>query len=607
MKLTKLSITDVNSRQTGLKSTDILFKSNFVAIIGKNGSGKTRLLNLIQNSVIRDAKELNKKGDLIEIPKPVQNMGNDIEFRERIGNLITLIKPDDIKKLPIQNNNKINSAATFERILNLENESFETNEYKIINESSISFFMELSTRIIIEQIKYANKTSGNFKNTKVYQNFKSLANKFEALIEKTLEFELDNNNISMQPDGSASGLRGIWLLNGRKFDYNELSDGERILLSYILILFLQENYNYSKTKNSIILIDEPESHLHPEAQIKLITGLKDLIGTNGQLIVATHSLSIMSLFNYDQIYLMKDNQIYPPNSSRPEEALNELVGIQNRITYLSNLFHGISSWSFAHFMLNNFKEPEVISNSNKNDPQFKSFINILKSNISFLDFGCGQGRLIKLINENNLVERFNKIDVFEPDPKFQEELKTIPNIKNVYTELNKLNSEYDLILLSNVLHEISPREIINTIKKLNSILKKNGVFVIIEDLVLRKGEMPNKNGYLVFNPDELKLLFNLNKLPILIESKEEKYKNRLMCSVISRSNIGVLNNSNLNKAVTRLKERSLKNAVNLRNGDNCEEGRNYAFYLQQYMNAELTLKELKSNTMPNKVHISERG
>ncbi|TPQ26912.1 AAA family ATPase [Methylomonas sp. HW2-6] len=49
--------------------------------------------------------------------------------------------------------------------------------------------------------------------------------------------------------------------------------------------------------NSLVIIDEPESHLHPEAQRSLISGLAEAVNQGLQLILITHSPYILSCVN----------------------------------------------------------------------------------------------------------------------------------------------------------------------------------------------------------------------------------------------------------------------------------------------------------------------
>ena len=48
---------------------------------------------------------------------------------------------------------------------------------------------------------------------------------------------------------------------------------------------------------SLVIIDEPESHLHPEAQRKLVNGLCEAVNQGLNLILITHSPYILSCVN----------------------------------------------------------------------------------------------------------------------------------------------------------------------------------------------------------------------------------------------------------------------------------------------------------------------
>ena len=51
---------------------------------------------------------------------------------------------------------------------------------------------------------------------------------------------------------------------------------------------------FSAPNNSVILLEEPEAGLHPEAQIELAHMLADAVGQGHQLLVTTHSYALMS-------------------------------------------------------------------------------------------------------------------------------------------------------------------------------------------------------------------------------------------------------------------------------------------------------------------------
>ena len=88
---------------------------------------------------------------------------------------------------------------------------------------------------------------------------------------------------------------------GDEFDIRSLSSGEKQL--FFRILFLKRlNVN-----NAIILIDEPETSLHPEWQRKIIEIYKQ-IGENNQLILATHSPFIVGSVPSESIRIMQKSK-----------------------------------------------------------------------------------------------------------------------------------------------------------------------------------------------------------------------------------------------------------------------------------------------------------
>lgn len=82
-----------------------------------------------------------------------------------------------------------------------------------------------------------------------------------------------------------------------------------------------------------------------------------------------------------------------------------------------------------------------------------------------------------------------------------------------------------------------------------------------------------------------KIQFNNYKLT------SDNHKNRLMCAVASKNNIGFIDNSSLEKSLKKLKHRLYLEAKNLRKEKGYNEGRTYGFYIQQYMNCEIALNK----------------
>lgn len=74
----------------------------------------------------------------------------------------------------------------------------------------------------------------------------------------------------------------------KSFEYNVLSAGEKEVVDILLDLYIrQEEYN-----DTIFLIDEPELHINPSIQRKLLIEINKMIGENCQIWVATTALAI---------------------------------------------------------------------------------------------------------------------------------------------------------------------------------------------------------------------------------------------------------------------------------------------------------------------------
>jgi len=111
----------------------------------------------------------------------------------------------------------------------------------------------------------------------------------------------------------------------------ELSTGERTLLSKVLSLYLQ------KPKGKVILIDEPETSLHPSWQNKILKFYENFATiNNNQIIIATHSPHIIGSAKNEYLRILRKNEdgnIEVVDNSMAygrdiEWVLEEVMGIQ---------------------------------------------------------------------------------------------------------------------------------------------------------------------------------------------------------------------------------------------------------------------------------------
>ena len=75
----------------------------------------------------------------------------------------------------------------------------------------------------------------------------------------------------------------------KKFPYKNLSGGEKSAFDLLLDIFVKKvEYN-----DTVFCIDEPEAHMNPRLQAKLLEELFRLIDGNSQLWIATHAIGMM--------------------------------------------------------------------------------------------------------------------------------------------------------------------------------------------------------------------------------------------------------------------------------------------------------------------------
>ena len=77
--------------------------------------------------------------------------------------------------------------------------------------------------------------------------------------------------------------------NVKNFNFMNLSGGEKAAFDLILDLVLAK----TKYDDTLYCIDEPESHLHARLQAQLLDVIYDLIPSNRQLMLATHSIGMI--------------------------------------------------------------------------------------------------------------------------------------------------------------------------------------------------------------------------------------------------------------------------------------------------------------------------
>ena len=641
MKISKFKISKDLAEKKGLKEVDLTKKplGSVVALAGINGSGKSRILEFVRDfhntlmekelvfedyidgipqntnnlfldfkSNIESLKQLEAKRaitfDTMErfnMDQQITNLAvNQNKLKAQIGPTINQTKEllhNHVKYVSSKQLKELNKALpTNTSFKNLVTSAINNpNEFDYFSsESTIQYIIELCTDIVEGKFDLLSDEEDVSKVTELdsHKKFDSLKKILEKLLNKRFSFKRKKNLNRI----IAGEFIEIDTNKETPFDYEKLSAGEKTLFAFGILLFFQEIGTNSKLKDSIIIIDEPELNLHPDAQIKVLDRLRELIGETGQLWIATHSLHILSHLKHDEIIFVDNGEVEHPSISLPAKTYKSLMGTEEHIHKLTQFVSSISDWTYANYIVDCFNDPDVIPWSNAADPQVTVFTDALKnkSNIKLLDYGAGKGRVrMAITNNETLNDKIEYYYALEIEENI-EKLKQIPNIKQVYSEKEELpQNTFDFILLCNVLHEIEPQKWAGIFRRIQKSLNDTGSLIIIEDRFLPKGERANKYGFLLLDIPQLKILLGYDKDEEILMSThpDNNYKERILCAVIPKEKIKIKEEQVLS-ALKDLEEKTYKKVKELRSKEGEKNSRLYAQFSQQYINAKIAIEDL---------------
>jgi len=178
----------------------------------------------------------------------------------------------------------------------------------------------------------------------------------EELLKSHLKLELDIKRLQHSRDYYFSFVD----INSKKeIKVFDLSSGQKGLLHFIFSL-----YGYDM-KNGIMVIDEPELHLHPQIQTKYLAIIEEIRSKLGiQFLLATHSPVFVNANTIDAVYrFYKKNGFTEVEKPTITESDNDLIHFlsytnSSKIFFANKviLVEGYSDEYFFRYYLNNFKK-----------------------------------------------------------------------------------------------------------------------------------------------------------------------------------------------------------------------------------------------------------
>jgi predicted ATPase len=546
---------------------------HFVVLIGENGAGKSRLLKLIERTIIQ-----NKAGK--------NSADCSVTYLDDKGNILAdiaavLLCNYSHSDLPLQ------PATGFPSYVIAESKD---------NLKKLNSDFEQTVREALLYLTYLTK----FASEKEIQAFNHYCRIF-----------LGTNLVV---DNKQSTLFGKPLAEIKLFP---LSPGQKYLLRLCVALscnMIQEG--------TILFLDEPESHLHPKAVLELIGQLKVVTKSVslGQIWIATHSIEIMSGCEYSDIWHVSNENIKRLRSNN-SEILCSILGEDKR----ERLYQFISepdSFASNIFAYQCLHMADAIGEVSKNDPS----TSLVNQNIGFekddvvVDYGAGKGRFLEsyysFLQEKQDCEQpefcisyyaYDKYgyDLLEGEYSDTDSARYCKSImKKCKLDVNKyFGSEEELrnnlssihankVLLINVLHEIPPMEWEETFANINKMLNENGILIIVERNELTVGEKPFTGGYFVMNAESLFKLFVCSQNDFCTKPHPER---PVTAYIIPKPLLSAVTAESAKEAIKAIEDIALNKIKDIKEIDcrkiqtekQWKHGVSLAFWTHQYANARL--------------------
>jgi len=600
MKIIGLDIPE-NFMEKGLKQINIDRLGDVVVITGKNGAGKTRLLEIISQGVPAYLMTTVHYANNLEATKHYQtfienNQDNSDEISE--NNTLNLLKQqksnDDCFRVDLRQNDKYDVVKFVPNkfgfiapngITPKQKEIYHSKAKKLTNIKNINSYV----------LSYLQQESDNNFHATHQDYFND---------PKSLSYRTSYNNLN-DIINTFLGIRmgrqaNNCTLFGRTLETVNLSDGQNVLLQLCVLIHAQG----ATLDNMILILDEPENHLHPEAQIEFIKKVKEAL-TNGQIWIATHSIHILSYLETSDIWYMKDGNIKYAGKN-PEDVLSGLLGGEEQIERLQD-FIGLPSVLAANQFAYECLFAPNTSLTGPEDKQTKQITTLIENlkdingNMRILDFGAGKGRLISSILDNSdKTDLLNWLDYVAYDEYSDDKQICEDAISRVYGTsdkryFNNKNSilgdrdekSFDVIIMCNVLHEISPNDwvsVFNNESLIYKILSDNGYLLVVEDTAIPKGERPNSDGFFILNRAELKKLFDIPASNDSFTTESHNDEKRLFAHLISKQHLQKISDISKNETLNILKDKCIEDIKKLKTQTDYRSGKLLGLCSQQLAN-----------------------
>lgn len=538
----------------GLKPFAMHSLGDMVVFVGANGSGKTRMLKLIEKKLSHFYDEALKHLELYRIENQIEQLISESELPKVVNYShfdANMQFPDNFPPYVISKAKDLLKSCNYEETA-------------------------LNSLLLLYDMAFGY--SEKFKNG---EDFKRITKFINELCNISVEFQREERMLK------------ICNLNAKEA---ALSPGQQYLLRIAIACYWNE-----KKDNLIFFLDEPEIHLHPKALIDCVRCLKEYF-SNSQFWIATHSLPLTAYLNnkfITSVYVMDQNEPQMLRSD-PTHLLKNLMGSEDNVIAIRDLLSVPDEYAANRFSIECFHSPTVVS-STKNDPQNNMIESFIKVGDILVDYGAGKGRLFEGIGIDCADRLSEKITYYAYDKfgDYSEKCKQVMKLyggtpDNYFNDIGKLqeavNGKADYVMLVNVLHEIDVSDWREVFQAVEALLKPEGELIIVERSELTIGEAPYRNRFLVVTDNSVKALFGEESVEVSTHPKRKyvvKYR-------IKKDGLHKIDTAKLQSCFEKIRDDSLCQIKKLKTTDDNDfkQGLRMSFWLNQYANAILSLDEM---------------
>lgn len=379
-----------------------------------------------------------------------------------------------------------------------------------------AFFDEVAASVFFEAMENIKARDLHFEGDRTHGRVPFLKRRREEIIKDLSAILGRDIRVVVSPDRSTITLKIYDEDDEDYYDFNVLSDGEKELF----ILFSDV---VSRPAKPIVIIDEPEAHLHPSMQTQLVDTMKKYCS---QLILATHSPSIMASCDRGSLFSISRET---PKSSRfiVKQVADEKDLLDSLLSKYGGLseFKTVSQWhreqadsEFYRYLAECLKPGRVLDPTDvkPGDRQMAALIPRLLqhqtvSSVPFrlLDFGGGKGRLLEMFVRSLPEDRKNQalanidyvlVDSNEVYHTTATELGQKYGIKmETHKAIEQISGSFQAIVCANVIHEVALGNLSHTLHLLLTRLADNGFIYIVDMYDLPEGE----SSFIAYRSSEL--------------------------------------------------------------------------------------------------------